>query len=185
MGLLRFLFSKIFFRQLLLAGILTCVLVLGVLYALKLLTKHNQFVEVPDLTRMEISAVETKLDEISLRYEVVDSVNYNPAFPKFSVIEQNPEAKEKVKEDRIIYLTLNPAGYRKVPLPNLIQLTKRNATSMLSAMGLALGEITYMDNIGKDMVLQVRYKNRPIVAGTLVPKTAKVDLVLGNGNASR
>ena len=47
--------------------------------------------------------------------EIQDSANYNPDYPKFSVIEQDPLAGNQVKENRKIYLTLNPSGYRKVP----------------------------------------------------------------------
>jgi hypothetical protein len=46
---------------------------------------------------------------------------------------------------------------------------------------LEIGEILYQDNIGKDMVLQLRYDQAPIAPGDKLPKTSRVDLVLGNG----
>ena len=41
--------------------------------------------------------------------------------------------------------------------------------------------LTYKDDLGKDEVLQIRYKGQIIEAGTMLPKTSKIDLVLGNG----
>ena len=38
------------------------------------------------------------IEEADLRYEVLDSANYNPDYPRFSIIEQNPPAGNKVKQ---------------------------------------------------------------------------------------
>ena len=63
----------------------------------------------------------------------------------------------------------------------MIQITKRNAETRLTAVGFVLGEITYRDNIGKDMVLEIRFEGDKIAPGVILPKTSKIDLVLGNG----
>ena len=78
-------------------------------------------------------------------------------------------------------MTINPSGFRKLSVPDVIQITKRNAETKLTAVGFQLGEITYRNNIGKDMVLQIRYQGKAIKPGTILPKTSKIDLVLGNG----
>ena len=97
------------------------------------------------------------------------------------MIDQDPEPGDFVKENRKIYLTLNPANFNEVILPDVIQITRRSAESSLRAVGLEIGEILYQDNIGKDMVLQLRYDQAPIAPGDKLPKTSRVDLVLGNG----
>ena len=53
---------------------------------------------------------------------------------------------------------------------------------MLSS-DLEIGEISYIDNIGKDMVIQILYDQKEINPGVLIPKKSKIDLVLGNGNS--
>jgi beta-lactam-binding protein with PASTA domain len=116
-----------------------------------------------------------------LRYEVLDSARFVPDLPPFSILSHSPSAGSEVKKNRKIYLTVNPSGYGKVTVPNLIQITKRNAESMLKAVGFELGKITYKDNLGKDMVLEILHDGKTISAGTLLPKTSKIDLVLGNG----
>ena len=112
---------------------------------------------------------------------MLDSAKFNPNYPPFSVIEQLPTAGSDVKQGRKIYLTVNPSGYRKLSVPNVIQITKRNAETRLTAVGFELGEISYRNNIGKDMVLEIRYQGDKIEPGVVLPKTSKIDLVLGNG----
>ena len=55
---------------------------------------------------------------------------------------------------------------------------------LLEALGFEVGKITYVDDIGKDEVLAISYKGQDIKPGTLLSKTSRVDLVLGNGNRS-
>ena len=65
--------------------------------------------------------------------------------------------------------------------PDLIQLTKRNAISTLVALDLQIGEFIYEDNIGKDMVLDIKHDGESIESGSLIKKKSTVDLILGNG----
>jgi beta-lactam-binding protein with PASTA domain len=113
---------------------------------------------------------------------VVDSADFNPDYPRFSVIEQNPKAGNKVKENRKIYVTVNPSGYKKVTVPNIIQVTQRNAASMLKAVGLEVGRVSYIDELGKDMVYYIRHNGKTIKPGDRLPKTSKIELVCGNGD---
>ena len=105
----------------------------------------------------------------------------SPDYDKNTVLDQIPKSDKNVKKNRKIYLTINPTSYGNVILPNLIQLTKRNAESTLSALDLELGEISYEDNIGKDMVLKVLYLENEVKEGDIIPKKSKIDFVLGNG----
>ena len=97
------------------------------------------------------------------------------------MIEQEPLAGTKVKEDRKIYITLNPSGYRKIVVPDLKERTFRQAKPTLEALGFRVGELTYIDNLGKDIVLKLKYKGKAINPGDKLAKTSKIDLVLGNG----
>ncbi len=94
--------------------------------------------------------------------QVQDSANYNPDYPKFSVIDQDPKAGAKVKEDRKIYITVNPSGYRKINVPDLRERTFRQAKPTLEALGFKVGKITYVDNIAKDLVLGMTFKGEEL-----------------------
>ncbi|WP_339715535.1 PASTA domain-containing protein [uncultured Kriegella sp.] len=181
---LNFLRSKTFLIQLGLALMVLIVLVFLVLRWLDNTTNHGEFVEVPDFSKMSVMDMRKSVEESNLRYEVLDSANYNPDYPRFSIIEQNPKAGEKVKENRKIYFTVNPSGYKTVTVPQIIQVTQRNATSMLRAVGLDVERVSYRDELGKDMVYFIKFKGKQIKPGDKLPKTSKIELVCGNGNIS-
>ncbi|MAM19202.1 MAG: PASTA domain-containing protein [Christiangramia sp.] len=182
MGLFRFIFSKTFLLQLVLAAVVLVVLAFLTMQWLDFSTNQDQRIEVPDLAKMNLNNVEDRLEELDLDYEILDSANFNPDFPKYSVIDQVPEPGKFVKEDRKIYLTLNPSGYRKVELPNLIRTTKRQAVPTLRSLGFEIGEITYKPDIAEDAVLELRHNGQLLEAGDEVMKTSVIDLVLGDGS---
>ncbi len=179
---INFLRSKVFLVNLGLALLVLVGLTFLMLQWLKSSTHHGEFVQVPDLARLSVSEMRTAVEEANLRYEVVDSADFNPEYPRFSIIEQNPKAGNKVKENRKIYVTVNPSGYKKVTVPNIIQVTQRNASSMLKAVGLDVERVTYIDELGKDMVYYIRFKGKNINPGERLPKTSRVELVCGNGD---
>ncbi|GLB52100.1 hypothetical protein NBRC110019_11390 [Neptunitalea chrysea] len=144
-------------------------------------TNHGEFVVVPDLSKMSLRVAKEMTEKETLRIEVSDSAEYNPNVPRYAVISQEPKAGEHVKEHRKVYVRINPSGYRKVTLPQLKQLTKRNAQAMLKAIGLEIGEVEYVDDIGKDMVLGALHKGDTIYAGDKFQKTSVIDLICGNG----
>lgn len=181
MNYLRFLLSKIFLKQIVYAFAATCLLLVVVFYGLNALTQNNEHIEVPDFETLSLQEIPAIVERFELRYEVLDSAKFNPSYPPFAVIEQSPKAGSEVKRGRKIYFTLNPSGYRKLSVPNVIQITKRNAETRLTAVGFSVGEITYRDNIGRDMVLEMRFEGEKIEPGMVLPKTSKIDLVLGNG----
>jgi beta-lactam-binding protein with PASTA domain len=178
---LDFLRSKTFLIQLGLALVVLIIICFMTLRWLKSSTNHGEFVEVPDFSKMSVMEMRTAAEEAGLRYEVLDSTNYNPEYPRFSILEQNPPAGTKVKENRKIYFTVNPSGYKKVTIPRIIQVTRRNATSMLRAVGLDVERVTYIDELGKDMVYYIKYKGKEMNPGDKLPKTSKVELICGNG----
>lgn len=182
MGLFRFIFSKTFLIQLVLAAIAVVVLAFLAMKWLDFSTNQDQRIEVPDLARLSLDKVDQRLDELELRYEILDSANFNPDFPRYSVIEQVPEPGQFVKENRKIYLTLNPSGYRKVMVPDLIRRTRRQAEPTLRSLGFEIGQISYKPDIAKDAVLELRHKGEKIEAGDELMKTSVIDLVLGDGS---
>jgi len=181
MSFVKFLTSKVFFKQLALAVVAVVVLCFIILKWLNVSTNHGEFVTVPDLKGKSIETVGIELKDHDLAMEIQDSANFNPKYPKYSVIEQNPIAGAQVKENRKIYLILNPSGYRKVEVPNILKRTFRQAKPQLQALEFQIGKITYIDNIGKDVVLGMKHKGETLKPGKLLPLTSTIDLVLGNG----
>lgn len=181
MSFFKFLISKAFLIQLVLALVVIVILGFLTMQWLSYSTNHDEHIDVPDLSRMSLDVVQEKLDEMNLSYKVLDSANYNPEFPKYAVIEQTPTPGKKVKEKRTIYLTLNKSGYAQVEIPDLIHNTKRQAIPTLRSLGFEIGEITYKPDIARDAVLELRANGKTIEAGDKLTKTTKIDLVLGAG----
>ena len=181
MNLLKYFFSRYFIKQAFIAFLISSLIILIIFLFLNISTNHNNYISVPDLRGILISDAKEALIEDNLKFEVSDSTFFNPDFPKFSVLEQIPSANSQVKKNRKIYLTINPSNYRNIAIPDIIQITKRSAIAALLSSDLEIGEITLIDNIGKDMVIKIKYNNQEVDPGSLVPKKSKIDLVLGNG----
>ena len=165
MTFFNYLFTKAFVRQLILALVFLILLMFVVLWWLKMSTHHDQRIKVPDLSMMTLD----------------DSANYNPDFPKYSVIEQIPKAGKFVKENRKIYLTLNRSSYPELVIPEVVGRTRRQAEPTLIAMGFKIGKITYRPYIAIDEVLELRHEGKRIEPGMKLQKTSVIDLVLGDG----
>jgi beta-lactam-binding protein with PASTA domain len=184
MSLRNYLTSRVFFGQALAALAILAVLGYFFVHWLTFTTDHGHEITVPNLAKLTEEQVEEKLDELDLDYVLLDSVDYNSDYPKFSVVEQDPLPGAKVKEGRKVYIKINASGFSSVRIPDLIQKTYREAVPTLKALGLEEGTITYIPNLGKDMVLEMRCKGRNLKVGDHVLKASKIDLVLGDGKES-
>lgn len=184
MSFIKFLFSKAIVKQLLLALVVLVMLTFLLLWWLKITTNHGQQIGVPDLSKMTLDSVEETLEDADLRYEIMDSANYNPDYPKYSVIEQVPKAGKFVKQDRKIYLALNPSGYAKIKIPEVLGRTLRQVEPTLLAVGFKIGKISKRPHIS-DQVLELRYKGSRIKPGESIQKTSVIDLIVGDGSLNR
>lgn len=184
MSLRNYLTSRVFFGQAFVAVVILAVLSYLFMHWLTFTTDHGHEITVPNLAKLTEEQVEDKLDGLNLDYVLLDSVDYNSDFPKFSVVEQDPLPGAKVKEGRKVYIKINASGFSSVRIPDLIDKTYREAVPTLKALGLEEGTITYIPNLGKDMVLEMRYKGRNLKVGDRVLKASKIDLVLGDGKES-
>ena len=179
---MKFLYSRIFIKQLFISVVIFALITLISIIFLFFYTGQTNYIKVPDLYGLNISEVEKIMSKKKLNFEVSDSIFYDPAISPNTVVSQTPIKDKEVKKNRKIYLTINPSDFSNVIFPDLIQLTKRAAISQINALDLEMGSIEYVDNIGKDVVLEVKFNDSMIKSGQLIPKKSKIDLVLGNGN---
>lgn len=185
MNFILFLKSKAFLKNLLIAVVGLVLFVFLIFKWLNISTNHNQRIEVPNLEKKNLAEVETVLKDLNLRFFILDSASYNPSYPKKSVIDQNPFAGSFVKENRKIYLTLNPSGYRKVTIPNVYGKTKRQAVSQLSAVGFRIDKkAVFVTDIAKNVVRGLLYKGSKIKTGDKLPKKSVITLRLGDGKGA-
>ena len=183
MSVIQFIKSKTFLKQLIFALVGFLIFAVAVVQWLKFTTNHNQKIEVPNLEKMSLADAETTLENIDLTFEVIDSASFNPDYPARSIIEQSPEAGQFVKENRKIYLTLNPSRYPNVEMPDLYGKTKRQALSQLLAIGFRVDTAAvYVKDIAKDVVRGLIFNGNDVKAGNKIPKNSIIKLKLGDGN---
>ena len=181
MSFRKYLTSKVFVAQVLAAMAIVAVIAFLFFHWITFVTNHGNEITVPNLAKLNEDQVEEKLNELDLDYEIIDTIDYNPNFPKLTVAQQEPTAGSKVKGGRTIYIKLNAATFKMVAVPDLIEKTYRQAVPTLKAVGLQEGTIKNIPYIGKDMVLEIWMNGKKIKAGTRVLKASKIDLVLGDG----
>ena len=177
---IQFLKSRTFFRNLF---ILLFVIVGGFFVLTSMLnsyTLHGENISVPDLRGLRISKLDSILVTQSFHFKVVDSL-YDGEKQPGTVLDQDPAPNSKVKENRTIYLTINATQPPDVKMPDLVDVSFRQAEAMLQSFGLVNGDIIYRSDLAKNAVLEQLYKNKNIKPGTMLPKGAVIDLVLGDG----
>ena len=116
-----------------------------------------------------------------MRFSVVDSGAFNPDYPRGSVIDHLPKYNSRVKEDRELFLTLNPKNISLISLPNYTDRSSRQYISELKAKGFRIGKFIYENDEHANVVLGVRYQGQIIKINDKLEKASKLDLVLGNG----
>jgi len=181
MQLLHYLKSKHFIRTII---TIIAILVVGFFLLTKFLswkTNHNQKIEVPNLAKMTLTEADKALKDLELDFKVIDSASFNAEYPPKSVLDQNPDAGDFVKEGRKIYLTLNPSSYRKIKVPNVLGKTKRQVLTQLTSAGFKIGKSSYIPDIGRDVVRGLKFKGKELKKGISIPKNSTIDLVLGDG----
>lgn len=179
-GFLRFLFSKASLRHLGIAAVIVMVLVGGMTFYLDAYTDHGESVLVPELKGLTAAQILAVADTVDLELIVIDSV-YSSDVPKGTVADQDPSAGASVKSGRKVYITMNAMLPQQVKMPNLVDLTFRQAKARIESYGLKLGNLEYVPDLAENAVLGQKVNGRNVKAGAYVSKGARIDLVLGNG----
>ena len=155
-------------------------LLMGALFWLNTYTRHNAKATVPDVRGLTVEEAKARLAEHELIFEVIDSV-YNDEAPKSTVVDQDPDAGKEVKPDRTIYLVMNAGQPKMLDMPQLVNLSKRQAISVLDIIGIKVKELQYRPDQCVDCVVAQLYKGKPIAAETRIRRGESVTLVLGSG----
>ncbi len=149
-------------------------------------TRHGTSVEVPNVVGMTSQEAIQLLKKNGFRVEIVDSLYDLPEDLKDKqidfgdVIMQNPKAGDKVKKGRRFYLMIRTSTPPMVEMPNLKDLSLRQAISLLEAKGLKLGKTILKP--GLPPVMRQLYRGAVIKPGTKVQKGSSIDVWVGSGD---
>ena len=158
-----------------------CITVYIVLKSIDAYTNHNQAVIVPDIRGLQLEEAVPFLENRLLRYEIIDSI-YSKDFMPGAIVELLPEANSKVKKNRTIFITVNAKTEETATIPDLEDISYRQAYALLKSRGFMNVEYKYVTGEFPDLAIGVEYGGQLVSNGTRVPLTAKLILVISDGN---
>lgn len=142
---------------------------------------HGKSIEVPDLVNYHYNDLDTVLQQDSqFTIQIADST-FSKGVRAGIILEQNPPAKATVKQGRKIYLTLAAKDPPKVTMPNLVDMSLRQASSLLETFGLEVGSLKYQPDLCVNCILAQEINGEQVMKGSKVPSGAAIDLVVGKG----
>lgn len=166
------------------AMILACFLIiLGTLYWLDFYTMHGEAVVVPNVKGKLYNEAEFSITKQKLKVVVIDSSFVKGIKPN-TILEQNPDGGMKVKEGRIVYLTINTDKEPMITIPDIVDNSSyRQAEAKLRSLGFKL---TAPEMIAgeRDWVYGLKFMNRNISAGEKIPSESTLTLQVGNGSST-
>lgn len=167
--------------NLLLAIILTIAIIIGTLRWLDHYTLHNEAVVVPDVKGLTLDEADEFFKNSKLRYNVVDSVFSKDVAPG-AIVELVPAAGSKVKENRIVFVTINAQTSQMAKIPEIQDLSFRQAYALLRSIGFTSVEIEYVAGEYKDLAVAVELNQRPLTKDEYVPLNAPLTLKISSGD---
>lgn len=142
-------------------------------------TNYQEGVTVPDVTKLSLEEAGKNLEETGLRYEILDRRAHS-AYPANFIIDQEPAAKSIVKPDRKIYLTVNTDVTPQTVVPNVVNMSLRNAEIQLENHGLTVGTRSYETSRFRNTILR-----QSVAPGDTVSRGTVVNLAVSDGLGSR
>lgn len=147
---------------------------------LNIWTGHGKELVVPDVKGQTFENARLMLEEAGLSVELADSV-YDDKAQRGAVVDQNPKVNTRVKPGRTIYLTINAFSPKTVSIPNLTDISSRQARSILEGLGIKDVVEEMVISEYKNLVLGARYNGKRLTAGARVPVNARIILEVGDG----
>ena len=170
--------------NILLAIVVVVIILVSLIAYLKSYTQHGVEVEVSNVRGLAKEDAEAVLDQQGLRLVVIDST-YSEKVPFGTIVEQDPMPDSHAKLGRAVYVTVNASGKRQIPMPNLQDMSYRQAETTLRGMGLEVDTVyDYEPSAFRDLVLDVKRNGESVLPGDKLPVGTQVRLVVGFGRGT-
>lgn len=143
-------------------------------------TEHGEEVTVPDFVNLDVDAAQILAEKEGLVLKVSDTLIADKIAPG-AIVDYFPSAGSKVKRGRTIYLSVNSMTAVMVKMPNVTNVSLRQAIQLLENRGLQLGNIEYKPDFANNYVLEQRYHSKIIEPGTQIAKGSAIDLLVCKG----
>ncbi len=170
-------------KNVLVATAIIVVISTAALFAIDFYTHHGESQVIPDLRGSYVEEAEQILVKKGLYPQVIDSV-YVRDKKQGTIIDQIPAPNSTVKSNRPVYLIINSRKVRQVNLPEISDVSYRQADAMLQSVGLSVASVEYAPSEFKDLVIEIKFHERTILPGTRIPEGSAVVLVVGSGTGA-
>jgi beta-lactam-binding protein with PASTA domain len=160
-------------------GILGLAIIVAVYVGLKVGTRHNRVIEIPNFMGMVIDDAYDVAESSDLKLIVRDSI-FDVDLPGGTIVDQLPKISSirdvTVKPGRKIYVTVNAYTRRKVEIPYVAKQTLRQALNQIERSGLTVAKLVYEpDMTSTDYVIKQSVGNNEILP------TSKRQAPVGSG----
>lgn len=146
--------------------VVSVIIIFGFLMNLTLnfFTRHSNYHQVPDFSRMTVEQARHAARKGSLRIEVYDST-YMAGYDPGAILTQTPEPGTEVKSGRRVFVTINSSRQKMVPIPYVTGVSLRQAKNNLEVAGLVIDRLIYQPDMATNYVLETRYGNKVVTQG--------------------
>ncbi len=176
----KFITRRHFLVNLLAIFALTFLILWGILKMLGVITKHGEYLNVPNVINKNTAASIKLLEGKGFTVIVQDSV-YTDTAKMGTVLKQFPEGNSNVKVNRVVMLTVNRVTLPLVDVPTLTSKSKEYAIELLARAHLKLGDTIFKPSYMLGAVIEQLYNGVPIIPGAKIQWGSKIDLVVGAG----
>jgi beta-lactam-binding protein with PASTA domain len=153
-------------------------------------TNHNIKIEVPNLLGIQINNLNDTLEKLELRYEIRDSI-YSENHPMGMIIQQDPKPHSEnfpnyIKPNRNLYLTIVKKQEIYKTVPDLMSnvCSKNIGKSKLEMLGFKV-DLEMKNHKDRNKVLEIRFEDEIVKAGTKLLKGATLKLIYGSGDKGK
>lgn len=179
MKFFNFLTQKKFYINLVIVIALTLLMMWACLSMLGNYTRHGEELVVPDFTGENYYDVIERYSD-DFRFVLNDSIYSNDA-EGGTIVQQDPQPGSHVKQGRRIYYVIVAETPETISMPNLRNLSLRQALVLLRKYGLEINNLDYVEYFAQNAVIEQYIDTMVVSPGTQILKKSKINLKVGKG----
>ena len=175
----NFLTKRAFYINLLIIIALIVIIIEVAFFSLKGYTRHGEEIVVPDFIGLNCDSI-IELYQEDYNFIILDSV-YSKSYPEGSFYQQEPLPNSNVKKGRNLYYVKVSEAPEKTVMPNLRNLSLRQAMVLLRNNGLLVNDLEFVEHFARNAIVDQKYDGETIEPGTEIVKGSKIRLIVGYG----
>jgi beta-lactam-binding protein with PASTA domain len=174
--------KKLYLLNFCAAVILFFAIIIAVLFSLKSCTRHGESITLPDFRGLHVDSLLLFAQQHHLNCKIIDSI-YNDTLPIGTVVMQDPYPLSGVKIGRNIYVSIVSSLPETVLMPDVINLSIRQAVSLIYSNNLSVKNIEFQTGFDKNAVQKQLFDGVEIEPSTKLRKNTAITLVASEGDA--